>query len=222
MALSIFIRRAVGLIVLGLGLAALPALAQDLQPVDFTNVAFAPTGDLTSVPIGEVDFCRRNPDACRPHVHVVAAVHLTPANWQRLLDVNSYYNTTIVPETDQQLYHVEEFWTYPRGFGDCEDIALAKQRRLIEQGWPKSALLMTVVKQADGEGHAVLMVRTDRGDLILDNQDSVVRDWKDSPYRFLKRQSQQSPAQWVAISDTRPNVIVATTGARIETTSTTR
>jgi predicted transglutaminase-like cysteine proteinase len=222
MALSKFIRRAVGLFVLGLSLAAAPAVAQGLQPTDFTNIAFAPTGTLTSIPIGEVDFCRRNAAACRPHAQVVAAVHLTPANWQQLLDINSYFNTTIVPETDLKLYRVAEFWTYPHGFGDCEDIALAKQRRLIEHGWPASALLMTVVKEADGEGHAVLMVRTDRGDMILDNQDSVIRDWKDSPYRFLKRQSQQNPAQWVSISDTRPNVIVATTGARVETTSTTR
>ena len=219
MALSKFVKRAMGLIVLGLGLAAAPALAQGLQPIDFTNVAFAPAGAPTSIPIGDVDFCRRNPAVCRPNVQVVAAVHLTPANWQQLLDVNSTYNTTIVPETDMQLYHVEEFWTYPHGFGDCEDIALAKQRKLVEEGWPASALLMTVVKESDGEGHAVLMVRTDRGDMILDNQDSTIRDWRNSPYHFLKRQSQSDPGAWIAITDTRPNVIVAGTGGQVVTSA---
>ena len=62
---------------------------------------------------------------------------------------------------------------------------------------------MTVAKEGDGEGHAVLMVRTDRGDFILDNQDSTVRDWKDSPYHFLKRQSQANAGQWVGIADKR-------------------
>ncbi len=58
---------------------------------------------------------------------------------------------------------------YPPTAGDCEDIALLKRRDLIEKGWPVGALLMTVVRQANGEGHAVLTVLTDRGDLVLDN-----------------------------------------------------
>lgn len=219
MAIAKFVSRAMGLTLLGLAMAASPAGAAGIQPVDFTNVAFAPVSGATSIPIGDVDFCRRNPGACRPNAQVVEDVHLTPKNWQQLLDVNSHFNTTIVPETDMQLYHVEEYWTYPHGFGDCEDIALAKQRKLIEDGWPASTLLMTVVKDADGEGHAVLMVRTDRGDMILDNQDSTIRDWRDSPYHFLKRQSQSDPGAWEAITDTRPNVIIAGNGGQVVTSA---
>jgi predicted transglutaminase-like cysteine proteinase len=199
--------RAMGLALLGMMALTLPAAA--VQLVDFSNVAFAQAVGQTSIPIGAADFCRRYQSECLPNAKVVDDVHLTPRNWQQLLDVNTYFNTKIVPETDQQLYGVAEYWTYPHGFGDCEDIALAKRRQLIQQGWPVSALLMTVVKDTDGEGHAVLMVRTDRGDMILDNQDSVVRDWKDSPYHFLKRQSQANPGQWVAIADGRPSLIVA-------------
>ena len=140
---------------------------------------------------------------------VVEDAPLSADKWQQLLSVNSYFNTSIVPETDQQLYHVAEYWTYPHGYGDCEDIALAKRRQLIALGWPVSTLLMTVAKEGDGEGHAVLMVRTDRGDFILDNQDSTIRDWKDSPYHFLKRQSQANAGQWVSIADQRPAVMVA-------------
>ncbi len=191
-------------------LCAAPAeAAGTAQPVDFTNVAFAPVDGATSIPIGHADFCRRNPSECRVNASVVDDVQLTPQSWQQLLSVNTTFNTTIVPETDQQLYGVAEYWTYPHGFGDCEDIALAKRRALIQAGWPVSDLLMTVAREADGEGHAVLMVRTDRGDLILDNQDSAVRDWKDSPYHFLKRQSQSDAGAWVAITDGRPTVVVA-------------
>jgi predicted transglutaminase-like cysteine proteinase len=204
---SKFVRPALGLALLAAVAAALPASAAEL--VNFKDGAFAPVTGQTSIPIGHADFCKRYPTECMANPTVVEDVHLAASNWQQLLDINTQMNTTIVPETDQQLYHVAEYWTYPHGYGDCEDIALAKRRRLIEDGWPVSDLLMTVARENDGEGHAVLMVRTDRGDLILDNQDSVIRDWKDSPYHFLKRQSQANAGEWVGIADSRPGVMLA-------------
>lgn len=185
----------------GVAGAAAPAAAG----VDFSNPAFAQTGMTpTSIPIGHAVFCKSHEAECQPNRHVVADEKLTPALWQQLIAINTKYNTTIKPETDEQLYHTEEFWAYPHGYGDCEDYALAKRRDLIELGWPASTLLMTVVRQSDGEGHAVLMVRTDRGDLILDNQDGLIKLWKDTPYHYLKRQSQRDPGEWVDIHDTRP------------------
>jgi predicted transglutaminase-like cysteine proteinase len=70
---------------------------------------------------------------------------------------------------------------------------------------------MAVVREASGAGHAVLMVRTDRGDLILDNQDGMVRLWNETPYQFVKRQSQENAGAWVLIDDTRSVVTVAST-----------
>ena len=206
MSSKILAKLAIGL-ALVIGLAAAPAEAAQL--VNFGDVAFAPVTGETSIPIGHADFCKRYPSECTMNASVVDDMHLTPQSWQQLLDVNTYFNTSIVPETDLQLYHVAEYWTYPHGYGDCEDIALAKRRQLIKDGWPVSTLLMTVAKEANGEGHAVLMVRTDRGDLILDNQDSTIRDWRDSPYHFLKRQSQADAGEWVGINDERPAVILA-------------
>ena len=190
-------------------LLALTSPAAASQLVDYTNVAFAPVNGPTSIPVGHADFCKRYPTECVANTQIVDDVQLNGDKWQQLLAVNTYFNTTIKPETDQELYHVPEYWTYPHGFGDCEDIALAKRRQLIEAGWPASTLLITVAREADGEGHAVLMVRTDRGDFILDNQDSTVRDWKDSPYQLLKRQSQANAGQWVGITDSRATLIVA-------------
>lgn len=177
--------------------------------IDFSNPAFAPIGGPTSIPIGHAEFCRTHRADCAPNAHVVPAVELTQALWQQLLDVNATMNATIKPETDERLYKVAEFWTYPRDYGDCEDIALAKRRALIQRGWSPSALLMTVVREANGDGHAVLMVRTDRGDLILDNQDGTIRVWNDTPYRFVKRQSQADQSQWVDILDGRATTIAS-------------
>ena len=58
-----------------------------------------------------------------------------------------------------------------------------------------------------GDGHAVLTVRTDRGDFILDNLVSKVLDWRDTRYRYLKRQSTANAGKWVDIIDDRPNIV---------------
>ena len=41
----------------------------------------------------------------------------------------------------------------------------------MESGWPRAALLVTVVREKNGNGHAVLTVKTDKGEFILDNQE---------------------------------------------------
>ncbi len=170
--------------------------------VDFTNPAFAAIGQhQASTPIGHAEFCHFHHSECGPNKRIVEAVQLTQSKWQQLLNINNTINTDVRPATDEQLYHVAEFWTYPNGYGDCEDYALAKRRALIDDGWPASTLLMTVVRQKNGEGHAVLMVRTDRGDLILDNQNALIEVWTDTPYQYLKRQSQTDSSKWVDIFD---------------------
>jgi len=171
--------------------------------VDLSNPAFAQIAGPTSIPIGHSEFCKSHRSECGVFRNAAAVEALTEARWRKLVAINDRYNRDIVPISDQDLYQVEELWTYPDGYGDCEDIALAKRRALIDAGWDASALLMAVVRQQNGEGHAVLMVRTDRGDLILDNQDGMVRVWAETPYQFLKRQSQSDASKWVDILDNR-------------------
>jgi len=45
------------------------------------------------------------------------------------------------------------------------------------------------VPKPDGEGHAVLTVRNDQGDLVHDNLRKAVLPWHGSRYRYLKRQA---------------------------------
>jgi predicted transglutaminase-like cysteine proteinase len=181
---------------------AMPSKA-DTTTVDFSNPAFAQTGKATSIPVGASEFCKSHRSDCGPNKHAEAAMPLTDGRWQQLVDVNNAINSTVVPVTDEDYYKVSEFWTYPDGYGDCEDFALAKRKALIADGWNPSTLLMTVVRESDGAGHAVLMVRTDRGDLVLDNQDSRVLLWNETPYQYLKRQSQANASKWVDLVDNR-------------------
>ncbi|MBU1305522.1 MAG: transglutaminase-like cysteine peptidase [Alphaproteobacteria bacterium] len=190
--------------VAAIALAALfsgtPAFAAS---VDLTNPAFAQTAGPTSIPIGHSEFCKIHRSECGAFKRVVEVEELTESNWRKLVAVNDRMNREIVPVSDLDLYQVDEYWTYPQGYGDCEDITLAKRRELIAEGFDPSTLLISVVRQPNGEGHAVLMVRTDRGDLVLDNQDGMVRLWTETPYQFLKRQSQANAGQWVDIIDNR-------------------
>ncbi len=172
-----------------------------------THAAFMTLSGQTNPPIGHYEFCRRLPADCSQRAPNGDPMVLTPSRWQALLDINYQVNSAIRPETDMQAYGVAEYWTYPTTVGDCEDYALLKRKLLMEEGFPESDLLMTVVLQANGDGHAVLTVHTDRGDFILDNMRQKVLLWSDTDYTYLKRQSSLDDARWEKISDGRPALV---------------
>ena len=108
-----------------------------------------------------------------------------------------------------------ERWSYPNdGYGDCEDYVLLKRRMLMQAGWPRQALLITVVRDKRGDGHAVLTVKTDKGEFILDNQNEEILLWSETGYRFVKRQSQSDQNVWVSLGDNRPAVSTASSQNR--------
>lgn len=165
------------------------------------------TGPRTTQPIGHYEMCRRSPIECNELTPNDRPFVLTPAAWQMIVDVNNHVNTTIEPRTDMQVYGVAEYWAYPVKYGDCEDFALLKRRMLMEKGIPAGDLLMTVVKQPNGDGHAILTVHTDRGDFELDNLDARVRLWSETSYQFIKRQSDTNSGLWVSIEDGRAPLV---------------
>ncbi|WP_417308694.1 transglutaminase-like cysteine peptidase [Devosia sp.] len=189
------IATAIFALLFGLGVIQTAAAGQ----VNFADPAFARTGNITSIPVGHSEFCKSHRSECGPNRDPVAAMVLTDQRWQELQQINSVINMAVIPVTDLDYYKVSEYWAYPQGYGDCEDFVLAKRQALIAAGWNPSTLLITVVRERNGNGHAVLMVRTDRGDLVLDNQDGRVLLWNQTPYEYLKRQSQASAGQWVDI-----------------------
>lgn len=162
-----------------------------------------PTAGSTKQPIGHALFCQQFRQECQVRSQDQKAPVLTRKRWSDLVDVNNRANLAVEPVTDQEYYGVEEHWTYPKSYGDCEDYVLLKRYMLIQRGWPASSLLITVVKQPNGEGHAVLTVRTDRADYVLDNLDMKIKQWNKTPYRFLKRQSSRHSGKWTGIRDNR-------------------
>lgn len=155
--------------------------------------------ERTSPPAGHVAYCARNPQGCMRHGQGI--VRLTPADWQELLDVNTQINRSIKPFADRG----EDLWSVNAKKGDCEDFALTKQQKLLSLGWPSDALLITTAYLPDGVYHAVLLVRTDKGDFVLDNLNGAVLPWQQVNYRWNKRQAIGNPHIWERIAGSEPN-----------------
>ncbi len=129
-------------------------------------------------------------------------ITLTPKAMKDIERVGQWVNAHIRPVSDIAHWGVIDQWDYPSdGKGDCEDYALVKRKILIEEGFPRQALLMTVVKDEHNDGHAVLTVKTNAGDFVLDNMNDEVKPWDRTVYRFVKRQAQSDPNMWVQIGD---------------------
>ena len=162
-------------------------------------------------PVGGIEFCAQQPGECAGAGTAPRHLALSAEAWKDLVRVNKSVNKAIKPLTDLEHWGLVERWSYPDdGYGDCEDYVLLKRRMLIQSGWPREALLVTVVRDRNDEGHAVLTVTTDRGDYILDNQNEDILLWSETGYRFVKRQSQSNPNVWVSLGDQRPAIATAT------------
>jgi len=175
----------------------------------FASETFMHTGGRTTQPVGHYQLCQQIPQECRQK-SAGAPVELTRMLWSQIVAINNAVNGSIEPRTDMEMWGVEENWSYPvTGQGDCEDYALEKRRRLVALGVPIGNTLMTVVRQANGDGHAVLTVRTSRGDFILDNLEPRIMAWEDTEYTYLKRQSEFNSGVWVKINDGRADAVAS-------------
>lgn len=183
-----------------------PALAQPPLPV--AKVAYA-SGEART-PIGWIGFCQRDPGECAVDPNEPEVVALTPQVWRQIQAVNAKVNKDIKPITDMDHWGVVEQWDLPTdGMGDCEDYVLLKRHKLALAGLSRRAMRVTVVLDEVGEGHAVLMLRTDRGDLILDNKRDALLSWHETGYTYIKRESQDRIG-WTSLGGaTSPTVTAA-------------
>ncbi len=146
-----------------------------------------------------VTFCETYAAECSVRPGEPASIALTPAIWNTVVSVNRRVNRTIRAVTDMEQLNVADRWDLAEsGAGDCEDFQLLKRKLLADAGLPRRAMRMTVVIDEKGEGHAVLTLITDRGDLILDNKTSTILPWRQTGYTFIKRESQDTMA-WVSL-----------------------
>ncbi len=111
--------------------------------------------------------------------------------------VNSHVNRTVREISDRRQYRKAEHWALPtaRG-GDCEDFALMKKHELIRRGVAPERLLSATALTKKRVPHAVLILRTGTGDLVLDNLTDRIRPWRETDHSYLRIQDPQDPRRW--------------------------
>jgi predicted transglutaminase-like cysteine proteinase len=155
----------------------------------------------TSAPAALLDFCKREAQECEPrNLSQGKGQLLNASQWMLVQTINVEVNRRIQTADDRDIYGRDEFWAMPMDRGDCEDYAILKRHLLREGGLDDASLLITVVRDEKGEGHAVLTLAMIDGDYILDNRRDVILPAELTGYEFLKRQSQDNPREWVSLA----------------------
>lgn len=153
----------------------------------------------TLAPMAYTQFCVRYSDECRSHTMFRGGpVRLTSDRWDDLIEVNASVNKSIAPEPNE-LGLAGEKWLIAPISGECHDYAVTKRHELLARGWPARALLLSEVVVRSGEHHLVLVVRTQKGDLVLDNLTAQIRPWTRAPYKWLRIQMPNTPKLWASM-----------------------
>ena len=158
-------------------------------------------GAKAAVPIGYYRLCNADNPVCRASAGTVdqtteGVVRLDGRLAAQLATVNADVNRSIRPVANWIRYGPDDPWSVEPKAGDCKDFALTKKARLLKLGWPSNSLLMALAYTADGGLHAVLIVRTDRGDFVLDNLRNDIRRWSAKLYRWESIQSPTEEWAW--------------------------
>lgn len=150
-------------------------------------------------PLSFVQFCMSYDRECAEQGEPDAVIRLTPETLSQIERVNREVNRGIRPVSKHGT--ALEKWTISPASGDCNDYAVTKRHRLVALGLPSSALLLATAMTPWGEGHLLVILRTEDGDLVLDNLVETIRPWNRTGYRWIARQSSQHPRHWEAIAE---------------------
>lgn len=193
-------RMILGALALASGVFATAVLAQS-----GVEAAEMREGPQMNGPAAFYELCRRTPADCpAPRAALTPErVRMDEAAAEAIMGVNLATNQSIAPVADFDRYGLGDVWEFPRdGMGDCEDYVIAKRAALLEMGFPESAMLIGVALGTDTPYHAVLLVRTDSGEIVLDNLTDRISLWRDSGLVFVARQSAADPRKWVRVAPT--------------------
>lgn len=165
------------------------------NPVTARPGQFMSTSRPTIAPIAFAKFCDNAADQC-VRIGDRNTIELTKQKRTELQRINSEINSAIayVGELEGQ-----DEWKLNPASGDCDDYAVTKRQRLLRAGWPSGALRIATARTPSGIGHAVLVVSTTQGDLVLDNRTNVVKPWKAVDLKWIKIQSHENPRVWLKL-----------------------
>lgn len=164
--------------------------------------AFLVEGARVAAPFAHIVFCKENPGDCAAPKRTRwgrTPVTLTSQRMKQLQSVNASINHTIAPRNDDPTLMGGDNWALAPVAGDCEDYAVTKRHALIAYGWPARTLRLAITYTASGEGHLVLVVKTNTGDMVLDNRMDTIRKWNKSGLRWRMIQASFNPRKWLTL-----------------------
>jgi predicted transglutaminase-like cysteine proteinase len=177
-------------------MAALPAQATQPLPRPIITSPIVQTTQQALPPLAHVRFCAQYPDQCLNYSKQTGFKVRAELTLAELAAVNGSVNRTLIPQVENA-----DIWSLNTERGDCEDYALLKRQQLLEMGWSSSSLRIATALTQGGTGHAVLIVRLNNQDVVLDNLTDAIRPWYETEYRFLKIQSDTDPNAWFAVEN---------------------
>jgi predicted transglutaminase-like cysteine proteinase len=192
-------------------LSAQPLLRSELRNDAIAGLASVPNGTQqgiqfirfdapTLAPMAFTRFCLQYPSDCETQRFADDRIELSEMRRSELETINRTVNSSIHPERNEDGLAGEKWLLSPLR-GDCNDYAVTKRHQLMTRGWPARTVLLSEVVTVSGEHHLVTVVRTNGGDLVLDNLTDQIIPWSRTPYRWVRIQTPKNPNYWASISE---------------------
>jgi predicted transglutaminase-like cysteine proteinase len=181
-----------------IALLILLAPAQGRSLIETSMVMPIAEASPTLSPFQHVRFCLRYPADCKSEPTETTTVELTAETLETMQRVNRDVNLSIMPVAKSDPI-ADGGWTISPVSGDCNDYAVTKRHELLQKGLPAKAARLAVVKTPSGIGHLVLVVSTNKGNLVLDNLSETIMPWQLTKYQWLKIQSSADARYWFEI-----------------------
>ena len=155
----------------------------------------------TLAPMAFTQFCLKYPGDCKSGRLSFEGdrIELNDMRRSELENINRTVNSSIHPERNLDGLAGEK-WLLSPVRGDCNDYAVTKRHQLITRGWPARDVLLSEVVTVSGEHHLVTVVRTNGGDLVLDNLTDRILPWSRTHYRWVRIQTPKNPNYWASVS----------------------
>lgn len=194
--------------------------AASLSLVNFGNVLNEP-GRFSRFEAGPFrvrahkDFCERNAAECDSSPWQDTYLPVSKTLMELLKVVNADVNRRMIAMHDNSNYG-RDFWTVPpedengNMRGDCDDYTMTK-RSILSKFIPKAAMSVAFVEIHENgvysQSHAVLVVRTLGGELVLDNLTNELKTPQQTGYKFIAMTEPYDQSQWRRVSLNESNSV---------------
>lgn len=169
-----------------------------LASLVFSQPAQLSSTTHVATPYRIIDFAQHHPDIIKMAKHQSGdsgILQITPVLREKIAEINYEANMDITWTSDEVAWGVDDLWELPcvfkgKMYDDCDSIVLWKFKKLLEAGLPSAPMMFVQGYDELGEGHAILVIATQEGDIALDNRQhdlTTVQHLKSLGYNLMWR-----------------------------------